>query len=89
MHEYAFFVELIKTIGSPALVFIMFYIYHKTQTEMLLCIIKNLENREKTFSEYLQQQIETMQCMASQLSRIEYKIDTYTNCPIIKQMKEL
>jgi hypothetical protein len=85
MTEFTFFVELAKYIGFPALLFIIFYIYHRSQTEILLKTIKNMEEREKKLNEYLANQTEILQWISSCLSRMEYKIDIGIECPLKKE----
>lgn len=86
MSELSFFIELVKYVGFPALIFIVFFVYHKSQTRILMQIIENMEGRERAQQEYLQQQLETLQWMVSSVSRIEYKIDTGMQCPLKKEM---
>ena len=88
MMEFQFFIELAKYIGFPVLIFVIFYIYHRSQTEILLKTIKNMEEREQKLNEYLANQTEILQWISSCLSRMEYKIDIGIECPIIKK-KEL
>lgn len=86
MSELPFFIELVKYVGFPAMIFIVFFIYHKSQTRILMQIIENMEAREKALNEYMQQQLETLQCLVGAISRIEYKIDTGMQCPLKKEM---
>lgn len=86
MNEFTFFIDLVKNLGFPALIFIIFFIYHKSQTNILIDIIKNMEMREKALTDYLHSQIETLQSLISTLSRIEYKIDQGMQCPIRKEI---
>jgi len=83
--EFQFFIELAKYIGFPALLFVVFYIYHRSQTEILLKTIKNMEEREQKLNEYLANQTEILQWISSCLSRMEYKIDIGMHCPIRKE----
>jgi hypothetical protein len=85
MTEFQFFIELAKYIGFPVLIFVIFYIYHHSQTEILLKTIKNMEEREQKLNEYLANQTEILQWVSSCLSRLEYKIDIGIDCPIRKE----
>jgi hypothetical protein len=85
MSEFQFFVELAKYIGFPVLIFVIFYIYHRSQTEILLKTIKNMEEREQKLNEYLANQTEILQWVSSCLSRLEYKVDIGIDCPIRKE----
>ena len=78
MSESAFFIELIKNIGFPAVIFAIWYIYHKSQA-------KTFEEIIKCNFEVLKDLLETNQYHAALLSRIESKIDTNLWCPILKK----
>ncbi len=78
MTETVLFLELIKNIGFPAVIFIIWYIYHKAQVKIFEDIINN------NFI-VLKDLLETNQYHAALLSRIESKIDTNLWCPILKK----
>lgn len=84
--ELTLLIELIKHIGFPALIFIVFFLYHKSQTKILIQIIQNIEQREKDQTHYLKEQIETLQWMVSSIARLEYKIDAGMQCPMKKEL---
>nr|BDD46505.1 hypothetical protein 9 [bacterium] len=78
MSETAVFIELVKNIGFPAVVFAIWYIYHKSQVKTFEEIIRN------NFA-VLKDLLETNQQHTSLLSRIENKIDVNLWCPFIKK----
>lgn len=78
MSETALLIELVKNIGFPAVVFAIWYIYHKSQVKTFETIIQN------NF-QVLKDLLETNQYHAALLSRIENKIDTNLWCPILKK----
>lgn len=69
---------LVESIGFPALVFAIWYIYHQAQVRSFEKIIQN------NF-EILRDLLETNQYHAAILSRIESKIDNNLWCPILKR----
>ena len=69
---------LMETIGFPALIFAVWYIYHQSQVESFKQIIQN------NF-EILKDLLETNQYHVALLSRIENKIDNNLWCPILKK----
>ena len=69
---------LCESIGFPALVFAIWYIYHQSQVKAFELIIQD------NF-EILKDLLETNQYHAALLSRIESKIDNNFWCPILKK----
>ena len=69
---------LIENVGFPALIFLIWYIYHQSQVKAFELIIND------NF-EILKDLLETNQCHAALLSRIESKIDNNLWCPILKK----
>ncbi len=78
MSETMIFIELIKNIGFPAVIFAIWYIYHKSQ-------VKTFEEIIKSNFEVLKDLLETNQYHAALLARIENKIDSNLWCPILKK----
>lgn len=75
-------IELIKNIGFPAVIFAIWYIYHKAQA-------KAFENVINNNFKILKDLLETTQYNVAVLSRIENKIDTNLWCPILrKELKQ-
>ena len=69
---------LIENVGFPALIFLIWYIYHQSQVKAFELIIND------NF-EILKDSLETNQFHAALLSRIESKIDNNLWCPILKK----
>lgn len=88
MNEWQAYLEIIKNIGFPAIIFIIWYIYHRSQVEFYKEVLKNQEEREKRNFEILQEMTEAMQRTVAILSRMEYKIDSNSYCPISKELKK-
>lgn len=78
MSETALIIELVKNIGFPAVVFAIWYIYHKSQVKTFEEIIKN------NFA-VLKDLLETNQQHTAILSRLENKIDANLWCPFIRE----
>jgi hypothetical protein len=78
MSEAALLIELVKNIGFPAVIFAIWYIYHKAQVKTFQDV---LNNNFKVLKDLL----ETNQYHAALLSRIELKIDSNLWCPILKK----
>lgn len=78
MSETALMIELLKNIGFPAVVFAIWYIYHKSQVKTFEEIIRN------NFA-VLKDLLETNKEHASILTRIESKIDANLWCPFIRK----
>ncbi|MCD8024185.1 MAG: hypothetical protein LUE64_01475 [Candidatus Gastranaerophilales bacterium] len=68
----------IENAGFPALIFLIWYIYHQSQ-------VKTLETIINDNFEILKELLETNQYHAAILSRIESKIDNNLWCPILKK----
>jgi len=78
MNEVTLIIELTKNIGFPAVVFAIWYIYHKSQ-------VKTFENIIQNNFQVLKDLLETNKNQANLLSRIESKIDTNLWCPLIRK----
>jgi hypothetical protein len=70
--------KLFESIGFPAVIFVIWYIYHQAQ-------VKTFENLMNQNFAILKDLLETNQYHAAILSRIENKIDTNYWCPILKK----
>lgn len=71
-------VEFLKVAGSSGLVFIVFYLYHKSSTEQLNAVI------DKTF-QLLSTMIEQNTLQLSYLQKIDTKISNNIWCPLIRK----
>jgi hypothetical protein len=88
MPEITLFLEMIKYIGFPSVIFAVWYLYHKSQVEFFTEILKEQSSREERNHEALKEMIESMHRTVAILSRMEYKIDSNTWCPYIKGDKK-
>ena len=70
--ETSIMLKLFESIGFPAVIFVIWYIYHNAQV--------------KTFEKIIAKDlVETNQYSATVLSRIESKIDSNVWCPVLKR----
>ena len=76
--ELSLLMKLFESIGFPAVIFVIWYIYHNAQVKTFEKIISN------NF-EILKALVETNQYNATVMSRIESKIDGNLWCPILKK----
>ena len=76
--ETSIMLKLFESIGFPAVIFVIWYIYHQAQVKTFEKIIAN------NF-EILTDLVETNQYSATVLSRIESKIDSNVWCPVLKR----
>jgi hypothetical protein len=88
MLEVNFLLELLKSVGFPAIIFIVWYIYHKAQVEFFMNILKEQAEREERNFKLLNDMVETIQYHTAILSRVEQKIDSNDFCPIIKEQRK-
>ena len=70
--------EILKVAGSSGLVFIVFYIYHKSSTEQLNAVI------DKTFK-LLSTMIEQNALQLSYLQKIDTKVSNNIWCPFVRK----
>ncbi len=85
MTETAIFLKLVESIGFPAVIFIIWFLYHKSQTKLYEELLKAQAKREERNFNILKEMLETNQYNAAVLSRIEQKIDANAFCPIVKE----
>lgn len=71
-------IDLTKNIGFPAVIFAIWYIYHKAQ-------VKTFEQMMNNNFKILKDLLETTQYNVAILSRIENKIDMNVWCPLLKK----
>lgn len=72
------FLPLVQNIGFPAVIFLIWYIYHKAQSKLF----EDMMNQNFSI---LKDLLETNQYHAAILSRVESKIDNNLWCPILKK----
>lgn len=96
MTETAVFLKLIESIGFPALIFAVWYLYHRSQVkawdsreasqaEAFKAQLQAAQQREKNTFDLLTGQLEALQCIVAQNSRMESKIDSNQWCPLVKE----
>lgn len=78
MDIYSQIIPFVESVGFPALIFAIWYIYHQSQVKAFELIVKD------NF-EILKELLETNQYHAAILSRVENKIDNNLWCPILKK----
>lgn len=76
--DVATFLPIIESVGFPALIFVIWYVYHKAQVKTFEALLSN------NFT-ILKDLLETNQYHAALLSRIENKIDNNLWCPILRK----
>ncbi len=96
MAESATFLKLIESIGFPALIFAVWYLYHRSQVKALESRevaqsaawkgqMEAMAEREERVFNLLGGQLEALQCLIGQMARVENKIDTNQHCPIVRR----
>jgi ATP/maltotriose-dependent transcriptional regulator MalT len=86
MVEAAFFIELIKYVGFPALIFIIWYLTHKSSMGIFNQILEAFKEDTKRTYESLKDMLQANQLTLSALVRIEQKIDHNTFCPLVRNI---
>lgn len=96
MTESALFLKLIESIGFPALIFAVWYLYHRSQVkaweareasqvETVKAQMQTMNDHEARMFTLLNGQLEALQCLVGQVARVESKIDTNQHCPIVRK----
>lgn len=96
MTESALFMKLVEGIGYPALIFAVWYLYHRSQVKsgekqaaaqakVWEDQIKAMNTREERMFSLLASQLEALQCIVAQNARMESKIDSNQWCPLVKE----
>jgi Fe2+ transport system protein B len=81
MTDISAFTGLAKLLGFPALIFAMWYLYHKATVEQMNRIIETNFN-------LLRQMIEQMSVNSGLLASIREKIDSNQWCPYLKNIQK-
>lgn len=93
------YVELLNTIGFPALIFIIWYVYHrsenikwdehfKTQNSIVKEMMEQSKEQTRQQFELWQNQADALHAHTAILARLETKIDHSEFCPIIKEKRK-
>jgi len=96
LEQPAFWIELIKQLGISAVIFLIWYLYHRSQVrqwqqqhetdmQQWQLLLKAQQEREARNFELLKDMLETVQYHTGMLSRVETKIDTNQFCPLTKK----
>lgn len=96
MSEPALFLKLVESVGFPALIFGIWYLYHRSQVkawESQLAAqekawgeqMKAMNVREERVFSLLTGQLEALQCVVAQNARMESKIDSNQWCPLVRE----
>lgn len=89
------FMELVKAIGFPAVIFVIWYLYHQSQVKQWDSVSKSnmvffdriLQERstqDQRDYELLKEVIEVLRYQGALVSRMETKIDNNQFCPLVK-----
>jgi len=81
----SFWIDLIKQLGISGLIFLIWYLYHRSQAQQWQQIFTAQQEREERNFELLKDMLETVQYHTGMLARVETKIDTNQFCPITKK----
>ena len=79
------FLDLCKSIGFPAVIFAIWYLYHKSQVKAWQDQLAAQVKREDQIFALLSGQLEAMQSIVGQNARIETKIDSSQYCPLVRR----
>jgi ABC-type long-subunit fatty acid transport system fused permease/ATPase subunit len=85
MPEVNFFIDILKQLGVAGVVFVIFYIYHKSQVKLFSEIIETQNEHAKRNFEILQSFIQTLEYHGACLARMETKIDQNQFCPVARK----
>jgi hypothetical protein len=97
------YMEMVRAIGFPALIFLIWVIYHRSENEkweknfnaqremqrdtIQGMMLQNREEREKQFLLW-KELSEILHLQTSQLSRLDSKISANEFCPIVRRNKQ-
>lgn len=81
----SFWLDLIKQLGISALIFLIWYLYHRSQVQQWKQLMDAQQQREERNFELLKDMLETVQYHTGMLARVETKIDTNQFCPLTKK----
>ena len=85
MPELTVIIELIENVGFPGLIFLIWYLYHKSQVKTFEKIIEEQSKREERNHGLLREMLETNQYHTSLLAKITEKLDSNQWCPLVKR----
>lgn len=92
MPEASFLVEIVKVIGFPAVIFVMWYIDHKSQDrkhedtkETFEKLIENMEKNSNKHFDLLKEMLEINNYQGSLLIKMEEHLRTNQYCPYVRK----
>lgn len=90
MAENTFFINLVQIVGVSGLMFVVWYLYHKSSIKTFKDMLDTMAEQAKQNHEVLKEMIQTNLSTIAVLARIEQKIDSNIWCPYVKErMKEM
>lgn len=89
------YIELVKAIGFPGVIFLIWYLYHrsenqkweknfKAQQEMIGNMLKENSKRAEDQFHLWKEMSESLMMQVTQISRMDTKISTNQYCPILR-----
>lgn len=85
MQEFTIFLEVIKSVGFPGLIFFIWYLYHQSQVRTFEKLIEEQSKREERNFTLLQEMLENNIYHSSLLAKISEKMDSNQWCPLVKR----
>jgi len=83
--EYNFLLDMVKQNGITALLFIIFFLYHRDQVASWKALREADTKREERTHELFKSQLEVQQAQLAQLARMEQKMDSNSYCPMVRK----
>ena len=85
MTEIQLLMELVKNVGFPAVIFAIWYLYHRAQVKAWEAQMQTMREHEERMFALLNGQLEALQCLVGQCARMETKIDSNMYCPMVRK----
>ena len=85
MSEVTFLLDIIKSVGFPGLIFLIWYLYHKSQVKTFEKLIEEQSKREERNFSLLKDMLENNIYHSSLLVKITEKLDSNQWCPVVKK----
>ncbi len=91
MSEAAFLLDAIKAVGFPAVIFAIWYLYHKSQVRQQKETFESNQKETRNLVDKLfaltESCLETIQYNANMMARLVEKVDGNQFCPVIKNQE--
>lgn len=85
MNEVTFLLDVVKSVGFPGLIFLIWYLYHQSQVKTFEKIIEEQSKREERNFSLLKDMLENNQYHTSLLVKITEKLEANQWCPVVKK----